>query len=69
MDYAARRDKLRRHLKSVDAEALLVTHFPNVTYLTGFTGDDSYLLVRQDGQVMLSDGRYVEPATGGVPGG
>ena len=25
------------------ADALLVTNFKNVTYLTGFTGDDSYL--------------------------
>jgi Xaa-Pro aminopeptidase len=36
----------------------LVTSFTNVTYLTGFTGDDSYLLVRPDGELMLSDTRY-----------
>jgi Xaa-Pro aminopeptidase len=68
MDYQARRDKLRRMLKRLDAAALLVTHFPNVTYLTGFTGDDSFLLVRQDGQVMLSDGRYVTQLQEECPG-
>jgi Xaa-Pro aminopeptidase len=58
MDYQSRRDRLRRALKKAGADALLVTNFTNVTYLTGFTGDDSYLLVRRDGEVMLSDFRY-----------
>jgi len=53
-----RRDKLRHDLKKTGVDALLVTNFVNVTYLTGFTGDDSYLLVRHDGQVLLSDPRY-----------
>ena len=44
--FEERRDKLRRLLKKTGADALLVTNFVNVTYLTGFTGDDSYLLVR-----------------------
>ena len=30
--------------KRTGADALLITNFTNVTYLTGFTGDDSYLL-------------------------
>jgi Xaa-Pro aminopeptidase len=59
MDYQARRDKLRRMLRKLEVDAVLVTHFPNVTYLTGFTGDDSYLLLRRDGESLLSDGRYV----------
>ena len=37
---------------------MLVTDFINVTYLTGFTGDDSYLLLREDGVTVLSDPRY-----------
>ena len=53
-----RRDKLRRELKRSGADALLVTNFTNVTYLTGFTGDDSYLLVFPKGEVLLSDPRY-----------
>ena len=37
---------------------MLVTNFTNVRYLTGFTGDDSYLLVLPEGAVLLSDRRY-----------
>jgi Xaa-Pro aminopeptidase len=58
MDYELRRDKLRKSMRRVGIEALLITDFVNVTYLTGFTGDDSYLLVREDGEILLTDGRY-----------
>lgn len=56
--HLARRDKLRRAAIKSGADAILITNFTNVTYLTGFTGDDSYLLVRSDGDLMLSDSRY-----------
>ena len=56
--YAARRDKLRRLFRKQGLDALLVTNFVNVTYLTGFTGDDSYLLVLDKGEVVVSDPRY-----------
>jgi len=56
--YLRRRDRLRRAVRKAGADALLVTDFTNVTYLTGFTGDDSDLLVRHDGDVILSDPRY-----------
>lgn len=58
MDFHARRDRLRKMFKKAGVNALLVTDFTNVTYLTGFTGDDSYLLVRRDGETILSDPRY-----------
>ena len=58
MDFQARRDRLCKALKKAGVDALLVTDFTNVTYLTGFTGDDSYLLVRRDGESVLSDPRY-----------
>ena len=66
--HAERRDKLRRALKKTGADALLVTSFTNVTYLTGFTGDDSYLLVRRDGEVVLSDPRYTTQLGEQCPG-
>ncbi|MBN1591545.1 MAG: aminopeptidase P family protein [Pirellulales bacterium] len=66
--YAIRRDKLRRLVRNSDAEALLVTSFTNVTYLTGFTGDDSYLLVREDGEVLVSDPRYTTQLEEQCPG-
>jgi Xaa-Pro aminopeptidase len=39
---------------------LLVTNFTNVTYLTGFTGDDSFLLLTPKSAVVISDGRYTQ---------
>lgn len=58
MDHETRREKVRKALYKVGVEALLITDFTNVTYLTGFTGDDSFLLVREDGDTILSDPRY-----------
>lgn len=42
-----------------EIDALLVTDETNVRYLSGFTGDSSWLLVRRSGAAtILSDGRY-----------
>lgn len=66
--YAQRRDKLRKAVRKTGADALLVTSFTNVTYLTGFTGDDSYLLVRAKDEVLLSDPRYTTQLEEECPG-
>jgi Xaa-Pro aminopeptidase len=58
MDFETRREKLRRAMRKLGVEALLVTDYTNVTYLTGFTGEDSYLLVRDEGEILLTDGRF-----------
>ncbi|MEK6248427.1 MAG: Xaa-Pro peptidase family protein [Planctomycetales bacterium] len=55
--FSTRRNKLRRLVKK-SAKSLLITNFTNVTYLTGFTGDDSYLLLMPKGEIMISDPRY-----------
>ena len=66
--YQARCDKLRRELRRTGVDSLLVTSFTNVSYLTGFTGDDSYLLVMPRGVVMLSDPRYTTQLAEECPG-
>jgi Xaa-Pro aminopeptidase len=66
--FEQRRDKLRKLLRKRGAGGLLVTNFTNVTYLTGFTGDDSYLLVTTDGEVLLSDPRYTTQLEEECPG-
>ena len=48
--YQLRRDRLRKLLRKAGVDSLLVTNFTNVTYLTGFTGDDSYLLIAPAGK-------------------
>jgi Xaa-Pro aminopeptidase len=63
-----RRDKVQRAIRSQGADALLVTNFTNVTYLTGFTGDDSYLLVSPDKTVIISDPRYTTQLEEECPG-
>jgi len=69
MDYHKQRiDRVRLALKKAEVDALLVTDFTNVTYLTGFTGDDSYLLVRRQGEVLLSDPRYTTQLAEECPG-
>jgi len=66
--YLARRDRLRKLLRKQGVDGLLVTSFTNVTYLTGFTGDDSYLLVTGSGEVVLSDPRYTTQLGEECPG-
>ncbi len=56
--FAERRDKLSKALRAHGADALLVTKSTNVRYLTGFTGEDSYLLAGPGLSVLLSDGRF-----------
>ncbi|HWE40070.1 MAG TPA: Xaa-Pro peptidase family protein [Isosphaeraceae bacterium] len=57
---ARRRDDLARVVREQGVDALLVTSTTNVTYLTGFTGDASALLLAAaDGRALVvSDGRY-----------
>ena len=57
-DFERRRGRLRRKLKSLNVDAILITNFVNVTYLTGFTGDSSHLLLDKHGECLLSDSRY-----------
>lgn len=66
--YAQRCGKLIRTLRSAGADALLVTNFTNVTYLTGFSGDDSFLLVSRETTILISDGRYTTQIAEECPG-
>ena len=54
--------KLRTALKAEDIDALVVTSTANVTYLTGFSGDDSWLLLTRHRNYLITDSRYVEQA-------
>ncbi len=66
--HQTRRDKLRKAVNKAGSDTLLVTNFLNVTYLTGFTGDDGYLLLRSDGELLLSDTRYTTQLGEECPG-
>jgi Xaa-Pro aminopeptidase len=66
--FLARRKKFRALVRQARADALLVTNFTNVTYLTGFTGEDSYLLATLDGEVLVTDPRYTTQVDEECPG-
>jgi Xaa-Pro aminopeptidase len=66
--FAARRRRLRRLIRQAKVDALLVTNFKNVTYLTGFTGDDSYLLATLDDELLVTDMRYTTQLEEECPG-
>jgi Xaa-Pro aminopeptidase len=66
--FAARRKRLRELIRQAEVEALLVTNFKNVTYLTGFTGDDSYLLVTLNDELLVTDPRYTTQLEEECPG-
>ncbi|HEY3967231.1 MAG TPA: Xaa-Pro peptidase family protein [Planctomycetaceae bacterium] len=65
---ALRRHKLLQQIKGQPIEALLVSNETNVSYLTGFTGDSSYLLIGQELCVLISDGRYTTQISQECPG-
>lgn len=56
--HVTRRNKLIREIKKSDGDAMLVTNESNVTWLTGFSGDSSWLLIGPHIEVIISDTRY-----------
>jgi len=46
----------------------MVTSEPNVRYLTGFTGEASVLLVGEDSELLISDGRFATQLEQECPG-
>jgi Xaa-Pro aminopeptidase len=66
--FALRRDKLVQRLKATGTGALLVSDETNVRYLTGFTGDSSFLLFDGKHCIFISDGRYTTQIRQECPG-
>jgi Xaa-Pro aminopeptidase len=64
-----RQGALRAALEAEGLDGLLVTHLPNVRYLTGFSGSAALLLVHSQATVLVTDFRYAVQApqeAGGV---
>ena len=66
--HAARRDQLARLLPEEGLDAFLVSRPVNVTYLSGFTGDSSVVLLTGRACLLLSDPRYVGQIADECPG-
>jgi Xaa-Pro aminopeptidase len=56
--HISRRNKLVQSIRKSGVSALLVTNPRNVSYLTGFTGDDSALLIGPNVLSIFSDSRF-----------
>jgi Xaa-Pro aminopeptidase len=57
-----RQAALRAAIEEQGVEALLVTHIPNIRYLTGFTGSAALLVIRRDATILITDFRYAAQA-------
>ncbi len=66
--YAARRANLLPILQAAEVQALLVSGETNVRYLTGFTGDSSWLLIGPGLEVLITDSRYTTQLEEECPG-
>jgi Xaa-Pro aminopeptidase len=53
---------IRRELNRKKINCLIVTKPANVTYTTGFLGDDSWAVITKGGVYLLTDSRYTEQA-------
>jgi Xaa-Pro aminopeptidase len=57
--HAARRERVQTRIAALDADAALITHLPNVRYLTGLASSNAALLLPASGEGMLAtDSRY-----------
>lgn len=57
-----RQSGVRKWLGDHDLDAILITHLPNIRYLTGFTGSAGLLVVAPSESVLITDFRYAVQA-------
>jgi Xaa-Pro aminopeptidase len=61
-------DRLRLLISALRADAIVVTHPPNVLYLCGFSGTAGVLLVETNDATLFTDSRYTIQARSEVSG-
>ena len=66
MDHFRRIGLLRRRLTKAGLHGLLVTHLPDLRYLSGFTGSSAALAVTSRSARLFTDGRYKTQAAAEV---
>jgi Xaa-Pro aminopeptidase len=66
--HAQRREALTRGLKHDGFDALVISNPTNVHYLTGFTGDSSFLIAAPKLSLLVSDTRFTEQIAEECPG-
>jgi Xaa-Pro aminopeptidase len=64
----SRLNRLRLFLLGIHADAILVSHLPNIRYLCGFTGSSALLLIEESRGTLFTDSRYTFQAREEVSG-
>jgi Xaa-Pro aminopeptidase len=62
VNHSARIGQLRRRISKTGFSGLLVTHLPDLRYLSGFTGSSAALAVTRRAARLFTDGRYTTQA-------
>ena len=62
MNFRGRRRKVLSEALALGADSALITHVPDVRYLTGFTGSSSAVALYGRRAVLFTDGRYTTQA-------
>jgi Xaa-Pro aminopeptidase len=66
--FPSRRDRLWHAAAAESLDTLLITNPINVTYLTGFSGEASYLILTKAKTLLVSDGRFKAQIAEECPG-
>ncbi len=62
MVFMSRIEQLRTYMEQEGLEGFYIAKPANVRYISGFTGEDSYLFITKDRQYFITDPRYTEQA-------
>ncbi|MCS7229884.1 MAG: Xaa-Pro peptidase family protein [Candidatus Kryptonium sp.] len=61
-------EKVRRKLDELKIDAVLITHLPNIRYLTGFSGSSALCVITKTDAFFITDFRYEEQSKQQVKG-
>ena len=69
MSIEQRQARLDEVLREEGLDALLISSPVNVTYLTGFSGESSYLVLTRERPILVSDFRFTEQIAARIASG
>ena len=67
-EFVRRRQQLVNSVQDAGLDSLLVSNSVNVSYVTGFSGDSSWLVIGPRRTILVSDGRYATQISEECPG-
>jgi Xaa-Pro aminopeptidase len=62
MNFSLRKKRAAAAARTAGVDGVLITHPPDVRYLSGFTGSSAALVLSSDRAVLFTDGRYTAQA-------